>query len=55
MVHNSNPDLDNIREEYDTNKSPDDIRYNVSVGDFLKENKAYDPIRVPDEGEDELW
>ena len=56
MLHDSNPDLDNIREEYDTNRSPDDIRYNASVADFLKEQKAYDPMRVPEEDpEAELW
>ena len=49
MIYNTHEDLDNIREEYDTNRSPDDVRYNPSVGDFLKEQKSFDPIRVPEE------
>ena len=52
MVHNTNPELDNIREEYDTNRSPDDIRYNNSVGDFLKEQREFDPVRSPEEDPD---
>ena len=48
--------MDNLREEYDSNKAPDDVRYNASVGDFLREQKAYDPVRVPEEDiETELW
>ena len=59
MIYNTNEDLDNIREEYDTNRAPDDVRYNTSVGDFLKEQKSFNPIRVPGEDttddETELW
>ena len=57
MIYTTDETMDNIREEYDTNRSPDDIRYNASVADFLKEQKAFDPIRVPEEDPmgTELW
>ena len=38
-----------LKQEYDTNIGPDDIRVRTEVQDFMKEYRAQDPIRVPDE------
>ena len=39
-----------LREEYDTNVGPDDIRLRTEVQDFMQEYKAHNPIRTgPDE------
>ena len=38
-----------LKQEYDSNIGPDDIRVRSEVQDFMKEYRAQDPIRVPDE------
>ena len=41
--------MERIRKEYDSNASPDDVKFKPQVASFMQDFKEHDPIRVPDE------
>lgn len=47
--------LEKLREEYDINIAPDDVRYRKEVGDFMSANKEHNPARVRDEEEGDIY